>query len=77
MVQINQKWDKILELFFEYPNKQFSIREISKKTRIPSSTVQRIIEKLKKEGFISKENKPIINPYYKFLTFQPRSPFPY
>ena len=61
-----QKWDKILELFFEFPTKGFTIREISKKTRIPTSSVQRYLKALSKEGFIDKENKAVITPYFKF-----------
>jgi predicted nucleotidyltransferase len=65
MVQRNQKWDKILEIFYEYPNRKFTVREISKKTKVPSSTVQRILARLKKENFITKENKANPTPYYK------------
>lgn len=67
MGQINQKWDKILELIFEHPNKTFSVREIAKKTGIPSSSVQRYLERLRKENLLDKENKLIINSYTKFL----------
>ncbi|MBS3083432.1 nucleotidyltransferase domain-containing protein [Candidatus Pacearchaeota archaeon] len=66
MAQINQKWDKVLELFFEYPNKSFSVREISKKARIPSSSVHRYLQILKKENLITAENKAIITLYFKF-----------
>ena len=55
MGQRNQNWDKILELIFEYPNQKFSVREISKKTKIPSSSVQRYLQEFKKEGLITKE----------------------
>jgi len=67
MVQINQKWNKILELILEYPDKGFTIREISKETNIPSSTIQRYIKKLKKEGFVSEENRANITPYFRFF----------
>ena len=67
MGQRNQNWDKILELIFEYPNQKFSIREISKKTKIPSSSVQRYIQELKKQKLVDKNNKLIINQYSKFL----------
>lgn len=67
MAQTNQKWDKILELVFEFPNQKFSIREISKKTNIPSSSVQRYLKELRKEGIIDKENKFVISSYSKFL----------
>ena len=66
MVQTNLKWDKILELFFEYPKSNFTVREISKKTKIPSSSVQRYLEKLRNEGLI-KKNKIVVTAYSKFL----------
>jgi len=62
----NWKIDIILELFYEYPNKIFSVREISNKLKIPSSTVQRHLKKIRKEGLITKENKANITPYFKF-----------
>ena len=61
-----QKWNKMLELFFENPNKKFTVREISGKTKIPSSSVQRYLERLRKEGFITKENRAIVNSGFKF-----------
>ena len=67
MVQMNQKWGRILELLSEYPNKRFTIREIARKTGTPSSSVQRYLENLKKENIVSKENKLIINNHTKFL----------
>lgn len=66
MAQMNQKWDKLLELLFEYPNKRFTVRQIAKKTNIPSSSIQRYLERLRKEHFI-KKNELIINNYSKFL----------
>tara|TARA_Y100000034_G_scaffold113926_1_gene149460 strand:+ start:432 stop:938 length:507 start_codon:yes stop_codon:yes gene_type:complete len=66
MVQLNQKWDKILELFFEEPNKRFSIREISKRTKIPSSSVQRYLNELQKNGFITKDHFLNVNEYIRF-----------
>lgn len=67
MVQLYRKWDKILELFYEYPYKRFSIREISKKTGIPSSSIQRYLKGLKKEDLISENNQANITPYFKFI----------
>lgn len=61
-----RKWDKIMELFFEFPTKMFTVREISRKTKIPASSVQRYLKALRNEGFISKENKAIVTPYFKF-----------
>ncbi len=42
--------DKIKELFYEYPSKKFTVREIAKKTGIPKSTVQNCLQELKKEN---------------------------
>ncbi len=66
MVQKNQKWEKVLELFFEYPDKNFTIREISKKTKVPTSTIQRYLKELRNKGFIDENNRAIISSYYKF-----------
>ena len=48
---LNKK-EKILELFFEYPNKKFTVREIAKLTKIPRSTVHKKILELKKQKLI-------------------------
>jgi len=66
MAQRNQNWDKVLELIFNHSSKSFRVREISKRTGVPSSTVQRYLEVLRKEKMISEENRPIISNYFKF-----------
>ena len=66
MAQINQKWNKLFELIYEYPNQKFTARGISKKTKIPTSSVQRYLKELRAQGFITKENRAIMNPYFKF-----------
>jgi predicted nucleotidyltransferase len=48
---------RILEEFYENPNKEFTIRELSKSTKIPKSTIQRELKILKNKGLITKENK--------------------
>lgn len=50
------KKEKILKEFYEYPNKVFTIRELEKRTKIPKTTIQRYLTGLKKEGLVSKEN---------------------
>lgn len=67
MVLFNQKWNKILELFFEYPNQSFTIREISKRTKVPTSTIQRFLLKLRKDYLITEENKANQTFYFRFL----------
>lgn len=49
--------DKILEIFFEFPNQKFTIRSIAKITKIPKSTVQNYLSKLKSAGFVTKDNQ--------------------
>lgn len=70
MVQIDQKWYNILELFYRYPNKRFTIREISKKTKIPKTSVQRYVIELKKSKFLTKDNMLDITPHIKFKKTQ-------
>jgi predicted nucleotidyltransferase len=53
--------EKILELYYENPNREFTIREISSKTKIPKSSAHRILNELKKEGIISKDNVFFMN----------------
>jgi len=48
---------EVLKVFFEFPNKEFTVREISKNARIPRSTTHRILREIRKEGLIDKENK--------------------
>ena len=60
-----EKLDKILELFYEHPRTKFTIREIAKKTKIPKSTVQKYIERLKKKELITKENQATPSPLFK------------
>jgi len=49
--------DKILRIFYEYPEKQFTVRELAKKTRIPKSTVHKYLRELKKSRRVNKENE--------------------
>ena len=65
MIHENHKWDRVLEFLFNNSNKKFTVREISRKTKISTSTVQRYIKTLKKRGFIDKDNSANITPYFK------------
>lgn len=66
MAQLDRILDKILELFFENPMKNYSIREIARKTRIPSSSVQRYMKILVRRKFITKEGYLNVNGYIRF-----------
>jgi len=63
----NQKGYKVLNLIFEHPNKGFTVKEISKKIKVPNTTVQRYLKKLRKNKIITKDNKLIISNYISFL----------
>lgn len=47
---------KIMEVFYENPDKQFTIREISKLAKVPRATVHKILMELKRERIINKMN---------------------
>lgn len=56
--------DRVLETLYENPNKVFSIRQLSKETNLPKSTIERVISVLRKEGMIGDGNKPIHSPFF-------------
>ncbi|MEK6871916.1 MAG: nucleotidyltransferase domain-containing protein [Nanoarchaeota archaeon] len=50
-------YQKMLEVFYEYPTRRFTIREIEKLTKIPRATVHKQLINLKKEKMITVENQ--------------------
>lgn len=55
------KQQKIMEVFFNFPSQGFHIREISRLTKIPVSTVSRIVKEILKENLlIIKRKTPIL-----------------
>ncbi len=61
----SEKLDKILKLFYEYPNKKFTIREIEKETKIPRATTYEYLNALKKQNLVTKDNMAIGNLLFK------------
>jgi predicted nucleotidyltransferase len=57
--------DKIKEIFYEFPLENFTIRGIANKTKIPKSTVNVYLEKLKSEGLVNKNNQFTNSNYFK------------
>jgi predicted nucleotidyltransferase len=55
----------VLELFYENPNKSFTIRDVAKSTKMPKTTAHRILEQLKKQGLITRDNKAKNNLLFK------------
>jgi len=51
--------DKVMYVFYENPNKGFTVREISKITKIPRATVHKKLLDLKKRNLVSKDNSSV------------------
>ncbi|MFH1683101.1 MAG: ArsR family transcriptional regulator [Candidatus Woesearchaeota archaeon] len=56
MGQSSKNLDKLMELFYENPEKNFTVRELAVRTKIPKSTVHNHLLQLNKEGLLE-ENK--------------------
>ncbi len=67
MGQDNQKLEKVMEILSENQNKSIKIRDLSRLTHIPRSTLLRYLTKLKKLKIIDQNNKIITNNYTKFI----------
>ena len=52
----NKIGEKILELFYENPSVEFTIREISRLAKVPRATVHKYLVVFKKLGLVSKNN---------------------
>ena len=66
MVQKNQNRDRVLEVLYGYPSKGFSVRDIAKMAKVPSSSVQRYLENLRGGGLVDEENRVVVSNYLKF-----------
>jgi predicted nucleotidyltransferase len=49
----NDVRNRIMELLFRHPNREFSLSEIAKEARVSKSAASRIVGALRKNGFIS------------------------
>ena len=52
----SEKLDKIMECMYEYPGKDFTIRELEKKIKIPRATVSEYLKKMGKTGLLNKDS---------------------
>ena len=62
---MDRKMDKVLELFYEFPSRKFTIREIAKIVKIPKSTVQNYLTLIKSNNLVTKENQASNSALYK------------
>ena len=67
MGQNNQKLEQIIEVISENAGKELKVRDMTKLTKIPRTSISRYLKTLRKLKVIDKENKLIINNYTKFL----------
>lgn len=67
MVLKYQKWYKIIELLANYPNDEFTIRKIAKKTGMSPMSVLRYIRVLTKENLVESNLSLVYTPYSCFL----------
>lgn len=67
MGQDNQKLEKVMEILSENPKETRNIRDLSRLTNIPRSTLSRYLKKLRKLNIIRENNQVVINNYTKFL----------
>ena len=56
----------ILKVFFEDPNRKFSIRQLSRILKINHTTVREHLNKLSKEGFLSSKKEGVYS-FYKLI----------
>ncbi len=57
MGQLVQKRDTLTRLFYNFPQKEFHLRELARFTKIPKSTLHREIKELLHAGLIQKKKK--------------------
>ncbi len=57
MGRLDFKWDSILRLLFNYPAKEFQVRELSRLSKVPKTTVQRVLKILLKQEIILLKKK--------------------
>ncbi len=50
--------DKILNVLYEHPGEEFTVRAISKLAKLPRATVQVYLKEFRKEGLIDDLNQP-------------------
>ncbi len=56
MGQMDQKWDCVQQLFFNFPQKVFGLRELSRLSKVPKSSLQRQLRTLVQEKIVRKKD---------------------
>ena len=63
MGQLDFKWDSLLCLFYDYPTKGFQLRELSRQSKVPKTTVQRLLKLLVQRKLIIVKQKRLLPVY--------------
>jgi predicted nucleotidyltransferase len=53
LINLNEAYYKILYWFFSYPTKEFSLNELVNAVKLSKTTVNKVVIKLSKEGFLN------------------------
>ena len=67
MGQNNQKVERLIETISEMKNTELKIRDLSRLTKIPRTSINRYLNSLKESKIIDSEGRLITNNYTKFL----------
>ncbi|MBU3923919.1 MAG: nucleotidyltransferase domain-containing protein [Nanoarchaeota archaeon] len=51
--------EKVLEVFYEFPQKRFTVREIANVAKVPRATAHKILVGLKKDGMVDGEGRAV------------------
>lgn len=62
---MRQNEERVLKVYFENPEKRFSVRELSSLTNVPRATVHRELNLLREKGLVSEDNSAILNSIFR------------
>ena len=63
MGRLDQKEDNVKDLFYNFPSREFQVREISRLSFVPKTTVQRILGDLIKEKMVVAKKGNVFRSY--------------
>ena len=59
--------EKVLRVFYEFPEKSFTVREVSKLARVPRATLHKVLLRLKKRGLVDNDCRAERNLLFKVI----------
>lgn len=61
----SNKLDKLLEVFYEHPGDEFTVRALAKIAKLPPATVQLYLQELKKGELVNANNTAVDTPLFR------------